>query len=188
MKYAVNLYPTVRVKVTDVEADSVAEAVAKAEASINLHDVLDNTSPRVANVDHIEWDDGEKMNFFLVDPLDEQGEIIEEESQWLDGYGNPLVDGKTLIERKAASADDAILFMQELLDSVETLGGIAEVHGTRTLTDLMYLHTAILKGSSIDHYSEESEVMDIASGLPSGERWASYIKKEDVAQRESVRA
>ena len=187
MKFAVNLYPTVRVKVIGIEADSAAEALAKAEASINLHDVLDNPSPLGANVDHIEWDDGEK-NFVLIDPLDEQGEIIEEESQWLDGDGNPLVDGKTLIERKAASADNAILFMQELLDSVETLGGIAEVHGARTLTDLMYLHTAILKGSFIDHYSEESEVMDIASGLPSGECWASYIKKEDVAQRESVRA
>ncbi|PZP74249.1 MULTISPECIES: hypothetical protein [Delftia] len=66
-------------------------------------------------------------------------------------------------------------FMVELLNSVETLSGIAEVHGTCTLADLMYLHSAILSDSFIEHLSAMSKVVDIASALPSGERWATYI-------------
>ena len=40
-------------------------------------------------------------------------------------------------ERKAQGHERARLFMQELLDSVETLSGIAEQHGARTLADLV---------------------------------------------------
>jgi hypothetical protein len=183
MQYAVHLYPTVRVKVTGIEADSVAEAFAKAQAAVDMHAVLDNPSPSVGNVEHIEWDEGAN-NFVLIDPLDYGGEVIYDASEWLDGDGNPLVDEKTLIEQKAAAADEATLFMQELLDSVETLAGIASVHGTRTVVDLMYLQGAILHGGFIDHYPGESAVMDIASGLPSGERWATFIKKDCKVQRE----
>jgi hypothetical protein len=185
MKYAVHLYPTVRVKVTGIEANSVAEAVSKAEASLNMHDVLDNPRPSAGNVEHIEWDEGVN-SFVLVDPLNDSGEVIYDASQWLDGDGNPLVDGKTLIERKAAAADEATLFMQELLDSVETLLDIANEYGTRTLVDIMYLQAAILEGGFIDHYPDESAAMKIASGLPSGERWAKFIKTEYMAQRETV--
>lgn len=113
-----------------------------------------------------------KNNFMLVDRLGD----IEASSQWLDGNGGPFVDGTTLIERKAAGADEATRFMQELLDSVETLGGIAEVHGVRTLTDLMHLQSAILRGSFIDSYPDESAAMDIATSLPSGERWAKFVR------------
>ena len=70
--------------------------------------------------------------------------------------------------RKAQGKSSASLFMQELLDSVETLSGIAEQHGARTLADLMYLQIAILSGGFIDHYPGESKVLEIASGLPSG--------------------
>jgi len=76
----------------------------------------------------------------------------------------------------------AELFMQELLDSVETLDGIAEQHGSRTLGDLMYLYNAILSGGFIDHYPGESKVMDIARSLPSGEQWTKFIKVEYMAQ------
>jgi hypothetical protein len=72
-------------------------------------------------------------------------------------------------------------FMQELLDSVETLAGLAEQHGARSLADLMYLHSAILSGGFIDHYPDESKVLDIACSLPSGEQWAKFIKVEYMA-------
>lgn len=72
----------------------------------------------------------------------------------------------------------AELFMQELLDSVETLTGIAYLHGTRTLADLFYLHSAILSNGFIDHYPGESNVLNIVSDLPSGERWSKFIKVE----------
>jgi hypothetical protein len=68
--------------------------------------------------------------------------------------------------------------MQELLDSVETLTGIAEQHGARTLADLMYLQNAILSGGFIDHYPGESKVLEIASGLPSGGQWSKFITVE----------
>jgi hypothetical protein len=76
----------------------------------------------------------------------------------------------------------AALFFSELLDSVETLSGIADVHGARTLSDLMFLQQAILNGGFIDHYPDESNVLNCALKLPSGERWASFIKVEYMAQ------
>ncbi len=72
----------------------------------------------------------------------------------------------------------AKLFFEELLGSVETLSGIADEHGSRTLADLMYLHSAILDGDFIDHYPGESKALDIARELPSGELWVKYIKHE----------
>ena len=81
-------------------------------------------------------------------------------------------------EHQAQGHDRARLFMQELLDSVETLSGIAEQHGARTLADLMYLQNAILSGGFIDHYPGESKVLEIASGLPSGEQWSKFITVE----------
>lgn len=80
--------------------------------------------------------------------------------------------------RKAQGKSSASLFMQELLDSVETLSGIAEQHGARTLADLMFLQNAILSGGFIDHYPGESNVLEIASGLPSGRRWSKFIAVE----------
>lgn len=84
-----------------------------------------------------------------------------------------------LVKTRSAVAK-AERFMQELLDSVETLTSIAEQHGPRTLADLMYLHSAIVSGGFIDHYPDESAVLEIARGLPSGEKWAEYI---DVIER-----
>jgi hypothetical protein len=72
----------------------------------------------------------------------------------------------------------AQLFWQELLASVEALTAIADQHGPRTLADLFYLQNAILNCGFIDHYPGESNVLDLARALPSGERWAIYIKIE----------
>lgn len=74
----------------------------------------------------------------------------------------------------------AALFFDELLDSVETLGCIADAYGTRTLCDLMYLQQSILTDGFIDHYPEESKVLLLARCLPSGEKWMTFIKAEVV--------
>jgi hypothetical protein len=84
-------------------------------------------------------------------------------------------------ERKAQGHERARLFMQELLDSVETLSSIAEQHGARTLADLMYLQNAILSGGFIDHYPGESKVLEIARNLPSGGQWSKFIAVEYLA-------
>jgi hypothetical protein len=75
----------------------------------------------------------------------------------------------------------AVLFFQELQNSVETLTGIADEHGSRTLADLMYLQNAILSGGFIDHYPDESKVLEIARALPSGKQWSTFIKVEYLA-------
>lgn len=80
-----------------------------------------------------------------------------------------------LVEVRDA-ADKAERFMKELLDSVETLTGIADMHGARTLADLMYLQNAIANGGFIDYYPDESSVLDVIKPLPSGEEWAQYVK------------
>jgi len=77
----------------------------------------------------------------------------------------------------------ATVFFKELLDSVDSLTGIAVEHGSRTLADLMYLQNAILGGGFIDHYPDESKVLEIASALPSGSQWSTFIKVEYLASR-----
>lgn len=74
----------------------------------------------------------------------------------------------------------AILFMQELLESVETLGGIAQEHGIRTLCDLMYLQDAILTGGFIDASQDESAAYQLVAALPSGALWTNFIRRDVV--------
>lgn len=78
----------------------------------------------------------------------------------------------------------ATRFFRELLNSAESLTGIAEVYGSRTLADLMYLQNAILSGGFIDHYPDESRVLEIVSALPSCEQWSKFIKIENLASSE----
>lgn len=190
-KFAVHLYTQVRIKIAGIYAESVKQAVEKAEAQIDLHDLLDNKALRVskydigngATVEEVEWAEGCPDNY-LVDLLLENGEVDYDKACWFGPDGLPLVDGKTTTERKAENADRAAAFMQELLDTVETLTGIADEHGPRTLADLMYLQQAILNGGFIDYYPGESHVLDIARGLPSGKDWAEFIKIEHMAQKQ----
>lgn len=73
-------------------------------------------------------------------------------------------------------AEGAVLFINELLQSVESLDGIVEAHGLRTLTDLMFLQQAILKGEAIDVWPGETHVGKVLEGMPSAERWLSYTQ------------
>lgn len=186
--YAVHLYTTVRVKVVGIKATSIAEAVQMAESTVELGPLLENANPRETNIECVEWDEGPTC-FFLVDTVNDGGDIIEGSvSHYLDGDGSPMIDNKTAVERKAAAADEATKFMKELLDSVETLGSIAEEYGVRTLSDLMYLQAAILEGGFIDHCWPESTVMEIVSSLPSGEIWTTYIKQDQSKRSTPVGA
>ena len=77
---------------------------------------------------------------------------------------------------QASGKQVATTFFQELLNSTESLTGIANEHGSHTLADLMYLQNAILSGGLIDHYPAESSVLEIVSSLPSGKQWSTFIK------------
>jgi len=189
MKYAVHLYTQVRVKVTGVLAETMEQAMEKAEGLVDLHDLLDNKQLQVSTyplgegtmVECVEWAEGCPDNF-LVDTLLENGDVDYEKSCWFGPDGMSLIGGKTTVELKAERADLAAKFMQELLDSVETLSGIGDEHGSRTLADLMHLQQAILNGGFIDHYPDESKVLEIAQSLPSGEQWVKFIKVEYMVQ------
>lgn len=186
--YSVHVYTQVRVKVAGIRADDHLKAISAAEGALDLHELLDNLSPRggitagvpdTVRVECVAWTEG-APDFFLVDPLMEDGEVDDIKSQWLGPDLQLLVDGKTTDERKAQRADLAATFMAELLDSVESLTAVAEEHGPRTLADLMYLHSAIVKGGFIDHWPNESMVMTLVRDLPSSEAWVKHIK--DVTQ------
>jgi hypothetical protein len=75
----------------------------------------------------------------------------------------------------ATGASAAQVFFAELLDSVETLGGVADQHGPSTLAQLLYLQTAILKGTQIELYANEAERLRLVRALPSGERWWKHV-------------
>jgi hypothetical protein len=87
--------------------------------------------------------------------------------------------GKAL---KVSGYDSATLFMQELMAEVGSLIGIANKHGARTLADLFYLYDTILSGGFIDCCQDESKVLEIVQGLPSGELWTKFIKVEYMAK------
>ena len=70
MKTNVHIYAVVRVKISDVEAETPKKAARKAEELVNLHDILDGRNGEY----DIEW--AEEVTGFTVDPLDEDGEVM----------------------------------------------------------------------------------------------------------------
>lgn len=85
------------------------------------------------------------------------------------------MEGEGALEHDA-DPEGAKLFFFELLASVETLYGIAEKHGLRTLVDLMYLQQAILKGETVEVWPGETEVGTVIQSLPSADRWFRYTE------------
>ncbi len=87
---------------------------------------------------------------------------------------------KAVAESGAAAveggAEKAALFFSELLASCESLQGVAEEFGTRTLLDLMYLQNAIITGAKIDVWPGETRVGDALGKLPSAALWLRYTK------------
>jgi hypothetical protein len=80
---------------------------------------------------------------------------------------------------KRGNADLAVLFMEELLGSVETVSGIAEGMGVQTLANVLYLQHAILTGQHIEEYPRNSHVYALVASLPSGETWKQYVHMID---------
>jgi hypothetical protein len=70
---------------------------------------------------------------------------------------------------------DALKFHDELLQSVETLTGIAEQHGVIALANVNYLQTAILRGSNIELSSGDEGQLEMLRSLPSGEQWLKHV-------------
>lgn len=77
------------------------------------------------------------------------------------------------------AASLAAQFFEELSVEFETLGDIARTLGLVTLTDLMYLHDAILTGGFIDGWPV-SAVSEVVGRMPSGAVWIRYIRVLDA--------
>lgn len=178
MKFAVHLYPVVRVKVVGIEAENVQAAVKTAESSVDLHALFDRARPGPANIECTEWDEG-VCQVILVDPLDNEGKAMSDESAWLDGTtGEQLVNGQTSKERISLAAQAAIAFYEEVLGATETICGIAATHGEETLSDVFYLQAAILKEGCIEHLVPgKSRIQEFVTALPSADRWLKYLQQ-----------
>lgn len=178
MKFAVHLYPVVRVKVVGIEAENVQAAVKIAESSVDLHALFDRARPGPANVELTEWE-WAAQSVLLVEPVDNDGEVIREGSTWLDGEsGEPLINEQTRDERKSLAAQAAIDFYEEVLGATETICGIAATDGEETLSDVFYLQAAILKEGCIEHLVPgKSRIQEFVTALPSADRWLKYLQQ-----------
>ena len=76
MKYNIHIYAVTRVKVINIEADSKAEACAKAEDKVDLHAILDREG-------EIETEWAEEVLSFTADPLLPNGEVNYDDSEYL---------------------------------------------------------------------------------------------------------
>jgi len=88
-------------------------------------------------------------------------------------------------EQKAERFDLGRQFMSELLDSVETLTGVADEYGAQTLADLMYLHGAILADGFIDVYPYRTSVTHVIESLPCASTWKQFIQLDEQVTDDS---
>ena len=69
-------------------------------------------------------------------------------------------------------------FMDELLETHETLTDIATHKGAYTLADCMYMLSAVQKGTYIEvHHPTSSQILEVIQTLPSAALWMTYVKE-----------
>lgn len=73
----------------------------------------------------------------------------------------------------------ATRFYEEMLDSFESITELGEQHGSRTLADLIHLQQAILTGSFIDDWGDDSDIITVLGHLPSRDCWMTYVRLRD---------
>lgn len=85
-------------------------------------------------------------------------------------------------ESNVARAGLAARFFKELNAQHDSLCELAENFGTRTLSDLFYLHAALLEGGFIDAHPDSS-VLAVVDTLPGAQLWRHHISEYDGAGR-----
>lgn len=65
--------------------------------------------------------------------------------------------------------------MQELLACFGCLATVVLTYGPATLIDLMYLQGAVMRGTFIDHYAGQSDLLGCLTDLPSSSTWLTYV-------------
>ena len=76
-KFDVHVYANVRLKVKGIEAESHEKAIDQVE-DMDFHEIFDNDHP--IEGEHVEW--AEETLGFLVDGLDDQGDLVDKNSWW----------------------------------------------------------------------------------------------------------
>ncbi|MFM0082902.1 hypothetical protein P0D72_29120 [Paraburkholderia sediminicola] len=71
-------------------------------------------------------------------------------------------------------------FSRELLDSVESLGALAELLGNEALVTLFYLQAAILNGTYVELDQRNADIAALLLTLPSAADWTKHIQMIDV--------
>lgn len=127
------------------------------------------------------WPNGDPI-LFEASINDGELSLYEVDGEHVEDANAPAVGA----DRKA-DPEGAKLFFDELLASVETLAAVEKQHGLNTLTDLMYLQQAILKGETIDVWPGETEVGTVLQTLPSADRWLTYTALAEEWKKHCVR-
>jgi hypothetical protein len=96
MKYDVHIFAIVRVKVAGISAESQAEAIDKAENSVDLYRILDN--PGGVGVQGTEFADG--ISHYLVD---EVGDSTYRQSRFYEPDGKTVLDFSKVAARAIRS-------------------------------------------------------------------------------------
>jgi len=81
VKYTVHIFPIVRVKIPDIEADSHEEAMKKAEAGVDFNSLLNNSGGDYV----VEYADD--LDAFHVD---EENDPEYQNSVWYDKFMKPI--------------------------------------------------------------------------------------------------
>lgn len=67
-------------------------------------------------------------------------------------------------------------FLRELLDSVESLGALAEQLGNEALVTLFYLQAAILNDTYVELDARNADIAALLQTLPSAADWSKHIQ------------
>ena len=106
MRYHVHLFPVVRVKVPNIEADSPEQAIAEAEDQVDFYRLLDQTTP-------YEQDWPEEIAYYLVDPLvpGDEEEVNYDANQWYLATDNYVVGHYLLPLQQAHRGGDPVAIL-----------------------------------------------------------------------------
>lgn len=180
------------VGVIDDFIDGLANVVLENGQIACLVDILD---PTVLDKSHVTAASGDfyahigimKDGYDLYGPFptsEEVEEFIEKngsESDWIIHQNKHETVSYEADAQAVTGVQKAKKFWDELLESFESLSEIATAYGQNALVDLIYLQMAILKNTFIDHYPEQSSILEVVKALPSSREWVKYIQTEHGA-------
>ena len=115
-KYDIHFYDTLRIKILTVEADSTKQAIEEAEKKFP-----DDINFEIKRRDYWETELANERTAVLVDPLDENAEVMYDHSYWYDwpGYIQRPWRAVELLKEVMAGKASAFPKIKEFLDEIE---------------------------------------------------------------------